>query len=184
MIKINKPNKIAFAVILTSTIFLVAAFIYTLLFLYPSYQSMSGTRQAIFEKTAELERLNLLFPVYTKSKTLNKVQFEQMLPLPKRKQIQKNELAKLSRQISNKAKLHNLTLSKSNFDINSLKNPSEFISITIELKGKLSAFRPFLIDIIALEFFDSIRALSISADKNQIKHFSLKLDIKTKKDLS
>ena len=184
MIRIDQKKKYISAVILMSIIFFAAIFIYTLFFIYPSYQSLSGTRQAILEKTAELERLNVLFPVYAKSKTLNKVQFEQILPLPKRKQIQRNELAKLSRQISNKAKLHNLTLSNSNFDINSLKNPSEFISITIELKGKLSDFRPFLIDIIALEFFDSIKTLSISANKDQIKFFSLKLDIKIKKSLS
>ena len=181
MMRVSLKKESVLSMIMPGIIIVTVIFIYTLVFIYPSYRALSRTRQDIFEKTAELERRNLLFPVFAKSKALNKVQFEKKLPFPKRKQVNRSELPKLSRQISNIASQNNMSLFNSNFDINSLKKSSEFVSITIELRGKLSDFRSFLIDIIALEFFDSIRTLSISSDQELGKNFSLKLDIKTKK---
>lgn len=181
MLRVSMNKKSALNIIMPGIIIVTAVFIYTLVFIYPSHRDLSRTRKVIFEKTAELERRNLLFPVFAKSKTLSRVQFEQKLPFPERKQVNSSELPKLSRQILNIASQNNMTLFNSNFDINSLKKPSEFVSITIELKGKLSDFRSFLIDIIALEFFDSIRSLSIISDQYREKIFSLRLDIKTKK---
>jgi hypothetical protein len=181
MIKINQNKKNYSGVIIAGSIIVAGIFFFTLVFIYPTHRTLSNTRQTVLEKKAELERLNLLFPVFAKSRTLNRVNFEPKLPLPTRKQIRKNELAKLSKQISQIARHNNMTLSNSNFDINSLRKTSELVSITIELFGEFIDFRPFLIDIIALKFFNSITTLKISSDQNRVKYFSLKLDIKTNK---
>lgn len=182
MIKIHPPKKNISVVILTCAGFLTAVSIYTLLYIYPSFRSLSSTNQIVLEKQAEFERLNILFPVFAKSQTLSNIKFEQKLPLLDRKQVRHNELTECSREISNIAEYNNMTLFSSNFDINSLQNSSGFVSLAIELEGTLSDFRPFLIDIIALEFFDSVKTLNISVtNKKSLKHFSIKLDIKAQK---
>ncbi len=181
MIKTGIHKNSTFTLIIIGLIIITSIFFYMMIFLYPSYKSLSIIRQSVLEKTSERDRLNLLFPVYARSRILNQTEFDQGLPLPERKQIHRSELAELSRQISKIANRNNLLLSNSDFDINSLNDPSDFVSITVELKGKLSDFRFFLIDIIAIKFFDSIRTLRISSDKEQTKHFSLQMDIRTKK---
>jgi len=184
MVKISQQKKIPSTPVILGIVFLILTCLYALFFIYPSYRSFSQTRQEIVEQTAKFEQLKILYPAFTKSKTLDQIQFTQRLPLPKRVAVHRNDLAKLSRKISNTAKQNQMTLSGSTFDINSLKNQSQYVSMVIKLKGKLFDFRQFLIDVIALEFFNSITNLSISTNKGQMKNFTLTLAIRIKKNPS
>ena len=166
------------------SLFLLVICLYTLFFVYPSYRAFGQTRQAILEQTERLDRLKILYPVFGRSKTLNLIQFEHQLPFPARVQIHRNELANLSKKISDIAKRNQMTLSGSDFDINSLKNKSQFVSLTIKLSGELFDFRRFLIEIISFEFFDSIENLTVSTDKDQMKKFTLNLNLKIKQNPS
>ena len=160
--------------------FLAVICLYALFFIYPSYRSVCRTRQAIVEQTAKIERLKVLSPVFVRAKILEQIPFEHRLPFPDRVRIHRKALSKLSDKIIDTAGHNQLTLFESDFDINSLKNESRFVSMTIKLKGNLFDFRRFLIDIIAFEFFDSIENLSISSYKGLIKDFTVKLNIKIK----
>jgi len=164
--------------------FLTIIFVYFIFFVYPSYRSFYQTRQAIAEQTEKLEQLKILDPVSARARALEQVQFKPGLPLPGRVQIHQKEFSKISRKISNTAMGNHMTMAGSDFDINSLKNQSQSLSMVIELKGKLIYFRQFLIEIIGFEFFDSIESLTISADKDQMKNFSLTLNIRIKKNPS
>ncbi|SDU10553.1 hypothetical protein [Desulfobacula phenolica] len=163
-------------------VFLAVICLYALFFIYPSYRLVSRTRQAVVEQTAKIDRLKILYPVLARSKTLEQNPFEHLLPFPDRIRIHRDALSQLSGKIFDTANHNQLTLFESDFDINSLKNDSRFASITVKLKGELFDFRRFLIDIIALDFFDSIENLSISSHKGPIKEFNVTLNIKIKKN--
>jgi len=165
-------------------LFLIFACLYSLFFIYPSYRSLGKTRQDIREQTAKFERLKVLYPVFARSRTLEQIQFEPGLPFPRRVPIHRNKLVRLSYRISKIAKHNHMTMSGSDFDINSLRNQSQSISMVIELSGQLVDFRQFLIDIIGFEFFDSIEKLSINGNKDQMKKFTLDLNIRIKKNKS
>lgn len=164
--------------------FSVVICLYALFLIYPSYRSVCRTRQAIVEQTVKLDRQKVLYPVFARAKTLDRIQFEHRLPFPDRVRVHRDAVSNLSGKIFDTAEHHQLTLFESDFDINSLKNDSRFCSMTIKLKGKLFDFRRFLIDIIAFEFFDSIENLSISSHKGPIKDFTVTLNIKIKKNRS
>jgi hypothetical protein len=181
---INPKKNFSSTAIILSVFFLTLICVYALFFIYPSYRSFSHTRKAIVDQTTKLEHLKVLYPVFARSKALDQIQFKHALPFPGRVQIHRTELAKLSRKISNTAKRNHMTMSGSDFDINSLNNQSQSVSMVIELKGKLFDFRQFLIEIIGFEFFDSIGNLTINADKDQMKNFSLNLNIMIKKNPS
>jgi hypothetical protein len=181
---ISQKKSISSATITLGIFFLILICVYALFFIYPSYRSFSQARKAIVEQTTKLERLKVLYPVFARSKALDQIEFNLGLPFPGRVQIHRNELAKLSRKISDTAKRNHMTMSGSDFDINSLNNQSQSLSMVIELKGKLFDFRQFLIEIIGFEFFDSIGNLTINADKDQMKNFSLNLNIMIKKNPS
>ncbi len=181
---IIQQKSISSIAVIMGIIFLAAICCYTFLLIYPFYRSFSHTRQAIVVQTAKLERLKILYPVFARSKTLDQIQFEHRLPFPRRVEIHRNELAKLFRKISDAAKQNQMILASNNFDINSLNNQSQSVSMVIKLKGDLFNFRRFLIDIISFEFFDSIETLSINTKEGRIKNFMLNLNIKIKKDLS
>jgi hypothetical protein len=162
------------------TLFLAFICLYALFFIYPSYRSFHQTRQDIIVERAKLERLKVLFPVFAKSLTLDKVQFEHRLPLPLGVRIPRDELALVPFKISDTAKRNHMTLSGSDFDINSLKNKSQSASMTIKLNGKFFDFRQFLIDLIAFKFFDSIEKFDINADEGQMKNFTINLNVMIK----
>ncbi len=179
---IHQQKRLSRSAGILSVAFLVIICLYALVFVYPSYRSVCRTRQLIVEKTAKLERLKLLYPVFARAKTLERIQFEHRLPFPERVRIHRDALSKLSGKIVDTARHNQLTLFESDFDINSLKNESRICSMTIQLKGKMFDFRRFLIDMIAFEFFDSIENLTISSYKDQIKNFTINLNIKIKKN--
>lgn len=155
--------------------------VHLLFFIYPSYRALCQSRQTILEQTAKLERLRLLTPVYTRSRQLDRGQFEYRLPFPRRVHIPRNELVSLSGKISDTAKRHHMVLSASDFDMDTLTNQSRSVSMVIILKGKLFDFRQFLIDIIGLESFNSIESLSIEANGGGMRKFTVNLGINVQK---
>jgi hypothetical protein len=161
-------------------IFLTLICLYALVLIYPDYRLVSQVRRSIQVEQAKLERLKVLYPVFARSQALDKVPFEHRLPLPLGVKIYRNELATLSLKISETATRNHMTLSGSNFDINSLKNKSQSVSMTIKLKGEFFEFRQFLIDLIAFEFFDSIERFDIRADEGTMKNFIVNLNIMIK----
>lgn len=177
MDRIKKRSSTA---VILGIVFLVIACVYSLFFIYPSSRSLGQTRQAIEEQTEKLDRLKLLYPILAQSNILHQIQFKPGLPFPRRVPIHRNELGGLSARISDLAKHNHLVMSGSDFDINSLKNQSQSISMVIELRGKLVDFRQLIIDIIGFEFFDSIEKLTISGDKDPKKKFTLGLNIRIK----
>ena len=175
----KKKNPISPAMIL-GILFLTLACLYSLFFIYPSYLTLGKTRQALLAQTAKLERLQLLYPIQARSRALSQIQFEHVLPFPGRVPIHRNELSKLSSKISVTAQHNHMTLSGSDFDINSLKNKSQSITMIVTLKGEIVHFRQFLIDIIEFEFFDSIEKLTLITGRDQMKNFTLNLNIRIK----
>jgi hypothetical protein len=184
MDKINPQKRLSQPVVILGISFLVVACFYALLFVYPCYRSFSRTRQDIFEQTAKLEGLKILYPVYAKAKILERISFDHQLPFPERKEIHRNELVTLSKKISDIAQRNQMTLSGSDFDINALKNESRMVSLAVKLTGEFFDFRRFLIDIIAFEFFDSIQTLSVRTNQEQMKIFTLNLNLLIQKNPS
>ncbi|CCK78869.1 hypothetical protein [Desulfobacula toluolica] len=182
MDKLLNPKCLFRSGVIQGIAFLVVICLYGLFFIYPSYRSVYRIQQAIVEQTTKNERLKVLYPVFVRSKILEQIPFEHRLPFPDRVRIGRGAISTLPGKIINIAEHNKLLLFESDFDINSLKNDSSIISMTIKLKGNLFDFRRFLIDMIAFEFFDSVENLSISSHEGPIKKFTLNLNIKIKKN--
>lgn len=174
------PKKSSPGLLTLGLIFVAFICLYVLFFIRPDYVSLTQTRQTLSDQTAELERLKLIYPVFARSKALDQIQFEPRLPFPPRVSIHRKDLAKLSEKISRTAQKNQLSLVGYHLDVNSLKETSQSIPITLKLQGDLWDFRNFLIEMISFSFFDSFESFNIQPHEATMKNFTLTLNVLTK----
>jgi len=177
MIQAGKPPRVPQLILLIGTGTLLVLSLYMALYLYPAYRDLGYVQDKVYGEAADLERMKTLFPVKARAKNLEKIKFRGRLPFPERVKLPRIKLAILPERLSAAADSFGMILSSSDFDINGMDEASQKLSLTLELSGKLTDFRRFLINTIAHPSVDSISTMTISSGKGETKLITLTLNI-------
>lgn len=154
-------------------VFFLGAALYWGLVVYPSFQSLSQTRQNIAEKTRALENQKALEAVYARARQMTRQHHDVALPLPGKKSLPRTQLIAITDRLSDMAKKSSLDILGNTVHINGVTADSRSIAMTIQLKGRLSDFRSYLVDVTAMENFNAVDGLNIYTDKTRTKYYTI-----------
>ncbi|MCF8126027.1 MAG: hypothetical protein K9J51_07370 [Desulfotignum sp.] len=154
-------------------VFLLGAALYWGLVIYPSFQSLSRTRQKIAQKTQVLENQKGLLTVYARAREMTRQQYDMALPLPDSKSLPRTRLIAITDRLSRMAEKNRLDILGNTVHINGVTAESRSIAMTIQLKGHLSDFRSYLVDVVAMESFNTVDGLNIYTDKTHTKYYTI-----------
>ncbi len=174
--KFNIPEKsISYLVICVGIITIIC-----LLGIYPLYRYNTSLTDNIREINYQIKEQNDLMPQYlVLVKNLEKKE-SQLLPLPKRTKISREQAGKFQeefRKIASKSGIMTVSLTP---DLTTLTTDSQYILNNAVVKGEFMNFRKMLIDMGSVPYLDSIDEILIQQYPDAIE-YRMKISIETGK---
>jgi hypothetical protein len=166
-------GRISGAAVVMGGVFFLGALLYGALIVYPAYDAFSRTRQETAEKMQALENRKKLLSVYDRAQQMTRQPFGTNLSLPEKASLPRTDLIAITRQLSRMAQENHLDVLGNTIHINDVTDQSRFIAMTVQLKGGLSGFRSYLVDVMGLGSFNALDGLHIYTDNNRIKYYTI-----------
>jgi len=139
--------------------------------IYPYHMSLADADSEIEITKGRIEEQRLLFPVF--KDLLKKVRLKESggLPLPKKKKLARDETDRISSILQEIAQRSHLIISGIMPDVDSLIGGSEYLKMTIVMKGELFDLRNFLVLLGEVSYLEHIEQIQIRAaqDSKEIR---------------
>ncbi|WP_321495002.1 hypothetical protein [uncultured Desulfobacter sp.] len=145
--------------------------------LYPKVKNIQNIKADWLANTIRLEEQKRFYPAYAQACNLADTQFANLLPLPERKAIAREEISGLGEVFKQIAEKEGVALSENRMDTESFKTGAELISMNITYKGEFLHFRPCLIELIKLPCFNSLENVEIRTDRDNVRYCSIRCKI-------
>ncbi len=166
-------GRISGTAVVMGGVFFLGALLYGVLIVHPAYDAFSRTRQETAEKMQALENRKKLLSVYARAQQMTRKPFGTNLSLPEKASLPRTDLIAITRQLSRMAQENHLDVLGNTIHINDVTDQSRFIAMTVQLKGGLSGFRSYLVDVMGLGSFNALDGLHIYTDNNRIKYYTI-----------
>lgn len=131
--------------------------------LFPQYRAIEKAREATARSLGELERQKTLAPLYVKARQASAKEFTPRYDFPERQPMKRADIAGLAGVLTAMALEKSLVLSGNSLDIKSLNKDSGVVAMDISLEGSLLDLHGWLVQVIALPFFDRVESIRIRA---------------------
>ncbi len=131
--------------------------------IYPYHMSLADVDSEIEITKGRIEEQRLLFPVF--KDLLKKVRLKESggLPLPKKKKLARDETDRILSILQEIAQRSHLIISGIMPDVDSLIGGSEYLKMTIVMKGELFDLRNFLVLLGEVSYLEHIEQIQIRA---------------------
>jgi Tfp pilus assembly protein PilO len=150
----------------------IVAFIF--LILIPSQRTSDELDRGIEKLRNQIEEQRILKPVFDTLLKQVKDKNPTALPATRKVKLARGEIEKLTRQLQEMARRHDLKLNELKTDVNSAIGKSGFLQMRIDATGEFMKLRDFIIDLGTIPSLECIEDIEVRAIESS-RQFKLKI---------
>jgi hypothetical protein len=151
----------------------ILAFIFLIIF--PEQRLVADLDREIAEMTARIEEQRVLTPIFTSLFAKTKAPAALGLPKPTRSKLARDEIGGAMKHLQELAAAHKMAVRELTPDVTTLTDASTHFFVQLLASGQFMDLRGFLIDIVALPYFESIAEIEIKAVEGNTEEIGLKI---------
>lgn len=151
----------------------ILAFIF--LIILPEQRLAADLDREIAELTARIEEQRVLTPIFTTLFAKAKAPAVSGLPKPTRSKLARAEIGGAMKHLQELAATHKMAVRELTPDVNTLTDASAHFFVQLLANGQFMDLRGFLIDVVALPYFESIAEIEIKAVEGNTEEIGLKI---------
>jgi Tfp pilus assembly protein PilO len=140
---------------------LVVILLFFLFFIYPQFGAIEQQERRISELKLEIEKQQILYPLYQQLVKKAKLEKPEGLPAPKPAKISRTDIGQLAQIVTQAARGSNFEFEKVLPQVNSVTRAKGLLMVDLSVRGSFQDLRGFLLKMAELPYLEHIERIQI-----------------------